>query len=129
MKTMSMKLIKKWYLTVNTPILVIYWNLYFELCTKLLDIFADQLSWIDLNTLFSEMEYAFLFETFYFRLPISFAYKETSYAKVSNLCEWWKFTLQIMFFFFEWAVITIMQVKFQTDFHSYTELNGLVDPL
>ena len=30
-----------------------------------------------------------------------FACKETSYVRVSSLYKWWKFTLQIIFFFFE----------------------------
>ena len=37
-----------------------------------------------------------------------FSCKETSYVKVSNLYKWWQFTLEIIFFFFEWVVITIM---------------------
>ena len=36
-----------------------------------------------------------------------FASKELSYDKVSNLYKWWKCTLEIIFFFFEWEVRTI----------------------
>ena len=35
-----------------------------------------------------------------------FVSKETSYVKISSLYKWWKFTLQIVFFFFECVVIT-----------------------
>ena len=36
-----------------------------------------------------------------------FTCKETIYVKVGNLYKRWKLTLQIIFFFFEWVVITI----------------------
>ena len=35
------------------------------------------------------------------------AFKEMSYVKVSNLYKWWMFTLQIIFFFFVWVLVTI----------------------
>ena len=34
------------------------------------------------------------------------ACKKVSYVKVSNLYKWWKFTLHIIFFFFEGVVTT-----------------------
>ena len=58
---------------MNAPILVLCWNIYFELWAKFLaflsafitnleHVFVYQFSWIDLNTLFPEMEYVFVFE-------------------------------------------------------------------
>ena len=71
-----------------------------------------------------------------------FIFKEMTYVKVRNLYKWRKYTLQIFFsevatrgvlfggcscLFNEWVVITNSWVKFSTDFHNYTELNGLVN--
>ena len=56
-----------------------------------------------------------------------FACRESSYLKFSNLYKWWKWTLQMIFFFSEWLVITTRWAKFRPDFHNYTELNGFVN--
>ena len=135
---------------------ILYFELWIKFTTflsafiaNLEHIFFYQLSWIDLNILFPEFEWVLIcfwsfkklfikfkqdfcnvtchFYVYFAGFKQVFACKESSFVKVSNLYKCWKFTLQIIFFLFEWVVINISWAKFLADFHNYTGLNGLVN--
>ena len=109
-------------------------------------VLAYQLSWLDLNILFYELGYLLICFASFKKLFIKikqdcysvtchfwclflwigtvFANKQSSSVKISNLYEWWKFTLKT-FTSFDSVVILIRYVKCRPDFQNDTELNGL----